>query len=220
MQRDRDKSLQAGKAGTFPVLVDATEAASEGAFVGLGFSPRAVRSLTRRELANSSRVAHLLTPEQWRFVRGVATLKIALGKKDKTAINAALALLRNCIDSADPIWGVSLTTDQAEKYLSGSESIGFLRLLATDFLQKILAGARLVYWIRKSDMQIGPAVYCHDFKTAIAIHLILQDTFRVCPHCNTTFLAERPKQMCCSVECREAHRIARWRAAKRQENKP
>jgi hypothetical protein len=82
-----------------------------------------------------------------------------------------------------------------------------------------LAGVRLTFWHVKRDgagnPQLLPGLYCPDLKTATAARWLLAPDIRVCPHCTKPFLAKRPKQMCDTDKCREAHRVARWRARKR-----
>jgi len=170
-----------------------------------------VRCLSEKELV-ASRVASELTAEEWRFLRGVASLKIALAKQDNLAIDAALSLMH--VDQRE-LKLVIGQTDQ-RKLASGTSTDLVLGLLATSYLAAALKEARLVYWLG-AGWQLRPGLFCPDFKTAVAVHLLLHDTFRVCPRCDKTFVVTHPTQQCCSIQCREAHRIARWRATKRQE---
>jgi hypothetical protein len=179
--------------------------------------------------AKGDNVKKQLTPEQWRFLLGIASLKIALAKKDALAIEKALAYCFPEPTAADvtPEWPAGTIKGGVEgaallmSHAGAQADVSFIlvRLLATSFAARALHRVRLVFWIYGPDPQLGPALYCPEFKTAVAVHLILRDAFRYCPRCQKTFLVEHPTQMCCSIECREAHRIARWRAAKRQENK-
>src|SRR5215469_11698102 len=83
----------------------------------------------------------------------------------------------------------------------------------TQFLEKFLSRTRLTYWVRNGSSELQPAVFCPDLGTAMAVHVILNGAMRVCPHCGTIFTAQHLKQQyTCSVRCREAHRIARFRA--------
>jgi hypothetical protein len=60
-------------------------------------------------------------------------------------------------------------------------------------------------------------LYCPDPMAAIAAKMILGN-IRVCVRCHRAFIAQRAKQNCCRVECREAYRLARWRARKKAES--
>lgn len=64
----------------------------------------------------------------------------------------------------------------------------------------------------------GQAMYCPDLTRALA-YLLFFDGLAVCPHCQKLFAkkAGHPKQACCSVKCRESHRVARWRERKKIE---
>jgi hypothetical protein len=61
-----------------------------------------------------------------------------------------------------------------------------------------------------------PAILCKTFAAAVAFKLFFHG-LGVCPHCANLFIKEHPRQACCSIACREAHRIARWRSRKKLE---
>lgn len=203
-----------------PVLVAASKHEAEGAYVEtLGKPSQLVRRLTWKDLPG--RVADLkkwavesgyFTPEEWNLLTGLSSLKVALPKYDKLAIENALQLVfRHSGAKGNP-------ADNAAFVMS--HPIEAVKLFATGFIGRVLGQARLVYWFHVSDSEIGPGIFCPDIRTAIVVKFILGSSFRVCPHCHTTFLAERKTQMCCTVECREAHRIARWRARQKTGEKP
>lgn len=85
-------------------------------------------------------------------------------------------------------------------------------------ITKLLLEVRIVYWNigKGKTVVVTPGIYCPDYKTAITVKVILDTDFRVCPRCHSPFVAKRPKQQCCSIECREAHRVARWREKQRR----
>ncbi len=97
------------------------------------------------------------------------------------------------------------------------------RNLKRAFLLPALAvafeGVRLTYWHTKPDKQgkrqLLPGLHCPDTKTAAAARWLLDPDIRICTHCQRIFIAKRPKQTAHSVECREAHRVARWHARRR-----
>ncbi len=80
-------------------------------------------------------------------------------------------------------------------------------------------GVRMTFWYTKPDkhgkQRLLPGLHCPDNKTAVAARWLLDRNLRICTHCQTIFLATRPKQTAHSVECREAHRAARWHARRR-----
>lgn len=65
-----------------------------------------------------------------------------------------------------------------------------------------------------------PAIYCEDLKSALYIHtFLLAPTgvvgFRACPYDGAHFFQDRPNQEYCCPAHREAHRVARFRHAKK-----
>ncbi len=82
-----------------------------------------------------------------------------------------------------------------------------------------LDGLRVVFWRTKpnkrGDTRLLPGLFAPNLKTAAAACWLLAPELRVCTHCDRIFIAKRPRQTACKVECREAHRIARFWAKKR-----
>jgi len=82
-----------------------------------------------------------------------------------------------------------------------------------------LEGIKLTFWNTKPERggkpRPMPGLLCPDMKSAVAARWLLAPDRRVCPHCQTIFTTKRPKQTACSIQCREAHRSARWWAIKR-----
>jgi hypothetical protein len=145
------------------------------------------------------KVGKKLSDAEWRELRGLCSFQIALAKGDQLACQEAMFLITG------ERWP-ELMTGSAEEFAQ----------LATEFLTDSIERVRLVYWLEHKSKQVGVGLYCPDFKTAVAVHLLLAGAFRVCPRCHKTFAVRHPKQMCCSIECREAHRVARWRARQKK----
>ncbi len=76
--------------------------------------------------------------------------------------------------------------------------------------------SQLVLWW--TGVRFTPAIWCYDMKTAFYVRALLSAVggkgLRICPHCSKPFVQKRPDQDYCSIAHREAHRVARWRAAK------
>src|SRR6185369_11005232 len=87
-----------------------------------------------------------------------------------------------------------------------------------------LEGVRLVLWKKKEpDRSLGVGLYSPDLRAAFWIHSLMSGTgtakgFRICPKCGKVFWQDRADQDYCSVKCREAHRIERWRAKRKGED--
>ena len=82
-------------------------------------------------------------------------------------------------------------------------------------LSNQLKQVRLVLWYRNGRMI--PALVCPELSAAFLIRTLMSAAganvgIRLCPNCSRVFLQKRPDQNYCSVRCREAHRVARFRA--------
>jgi hypothetical protein len=89
-------------------------------------------------------------------------------------------------------------------------------LLSYEVSEMLNLSSRLVLWW--TGERFTPAIWCDDIKTAFYVRALLSAVggvgLRTCPHCSDLFFQERPDQNYCSIAHREAHRVARWRAAK------
>lgn len=85
-------------------------------------------------------------------------------------------------------------------------------------LTHALRSARLILWREEKGQRLLPAIYCPDTATALYVRALIRiagsRALLICPNCGNPFLQPRPNQDYCSIRCREAHRVARWRAAK------
>jgi len=102
-------------------------------------------------------------------------------------------------------------------YSVGRRAAGEIRLLMSEEISKALESVRLVLWFSPAGFRI--ALYCPHVKTALYVFCLLSFVsgagIAVCPKCGKLFQQQRSNQNYCSIEHREAHRVARWRAAKR-----
>lgn len=89
-----------------------------------------------------------------------------------------------------------------------------------------LSKSRLVLWW--TGKRFLPALFCPDAETGLYVLVLLAKVrgkaLVVCPQCGKPFLRKRSDQNYCSMQHREAHRMARWRASQargkpRRENK-
>jgi hypothetical protein len=101
-------------------------------------------------------------------------------------------------------------------------------LKAPEFKQDLLVkdlscrldDVRLVLW--KTHGRLAPGLLCSDIETAFFVYVLTRAvgaraSLRLCPKCGTTFMQKRGDQEYCSMKCREAHRIERWRAKKKSQ---
>lgn len=90
--------------------------------------------------------------------------------------------------------------------------------LLSELMSRALDSVRLVLW--HSGEQLRPAIYCPEIKHAVYVFLLMRigrgHGWGVCPHCGGFFFKrKRSDQNYCTIAHREAHRVARWRAAKK-----
>jgi hypothetical protein len=88
--------------------------------------------------------------------------------------------------------------------------------LLSQLMSEGLESVRLVLWW--SGNGVRPAIYCPDLKAAVYTFLLTKK-WGVCLHCGDFFIQKRPDQNYCMIAHREAHRVARWRAAKAARSK-
>jgi hypothetical protein len=109
--------------------------------------------------------------------------------------------------------------DMARLFAARGKSFNVLERLLTHTLRN----ARLILWRKEKEQRLLPAIYCPDAATALYVRALLGiaggKALLVCPHCGTPFLQRRSDQDYCSIRCREAHRVARWRAERREQQR-
>lgn len=107
----------------------------------------------------------------------------------------------------------------ARVFSQREKSPNVLERILTHHLRK----ARLILWRAEKEKRLLPAIYCPDNATALYVRALVGiargNALLVCAHCGNPFLQQRSDQDYCSIRCREAHRVARWRAAKRRGNR-
>ena len=196
-----------------------------------------VRVIRDEELSSKSEAGKALwkklePAEQKRFL-GLVALRQALEARDPLATEKLEEMYRKLVpDIRRCSWPTPSPTEQ-ERMTDVIESSmartmaewgtpkppGYLPLLLTRALRR----ARLVLWWHDEQQRFLPAVYCPDVATALyvcaLVRIIGGRALLVCPRCGKPFVQERSDQDYCSIRCREAHRVARWRAAKGKSKK-
>jgi hypothetical protein len=97
---------------------------------------------------------------------------------------------------------------------------GYIEWVLAKELSNRLENVRFVMW--QWEGETGPALFCPDMATALLIRVVMSAVgakagLRLCPKCGQAFLQKRADQDYCSVKCREAHRVERWRAGKKSD---
>jgi hypothetical protein len=83
-----------------------------------------------------------------------------------------------------------------------------------------LENVRLILWKKEPDRKLAPGLFCLSIRSAFWIRALMSGIgttkgFRICPKCGNVFCQKRSDQEYCSMKCREAHRIERWRAKRK-----
>jgi len=218
-----------------PVLMPCSAAEQEGVATWLGDVKETyqyVRVVTQKDLAPKSKknpIRSVLESEKEFFLAVVALIK-GLEEKDQLAIRKArerivlaLGRRRGLRPDSDDVSRVAseLGLQRGEEAIAmelftlGPGQAADIGWLFSSVLSGELDSVRIVLWW--SGKQFRPALYCPDLKSAlytlILLRLVAGRGWGVCPQCGDFFVQKRQDQTYCTVAHREAHRVARWRAA-------
>jgi hypothetical protein len=219
-----------------PILIPCGESEQQGVATWLGDVRQVftyVRVVTQDDLAPNSKrnpIRSVSESDREFFLAVVALIK-GLGDNDRLAIAKArervvLALGRK--------QGVDPNSDDVRRVASelgleaGQEAVAMelftigpgqavdVGWLFSSVVSGELDSVRLVLWWHRK--QFRPALYCPDLKSALFTLVLMKIVsgrgWGVCPQCGDFYVQKRPDQTYCTVAHREAHRVARWRAAK------
>lgn len=207
MQRDMYDAV------TMEIIVPASSSDSEGET--WYDEPVKVRRFTTKDLDRNSvqgkKTSEQIGPQRRDEMLNLASLMRAIKVKDDLAAEKALLQLRAY---RGPIVG-----GVTEALL---KEPGFTQQILVKELSNLLDGVRLVMW-RWSE-GVGLALLCPDLASALLVRVVMSSIgtsagLRICPKCSGVFLQKRADQDYCSVRCREAHRVERWRAGKKSEDR-
>lgn len=114
--------------------------------------------------------------------------------------------------------GFEIAAEEGAQLMALAGVVPARALLAIE-LSRAMQQARLVLWWYEKKERFLPAIYCPDVTTALYVRALLGiakgKALLICPKCSKPFLQKRSDQDYCSIRCREAHRVARWRASKK-----
>jgi hypothetical protein len=225
MQRDTYKTV------TLPILIRCGSEKSEGMATFLtGFeSLRGVRSLTDEDFDRNSKVGlenwKLLSDDDRKRFCGIAELIQAVRAKDSLAASTASQKLQHL--EPDLVDALSQETFQLivafnEGTTTRPDANSFAGLLSRT-LSEATKTVALVLW--RKGTEIIPALYCPTIGVAFYLRALMKSSsgtaFRICPRCGDPYLQQQSNQEYCSIRCREAYRVARWRANKeRKKERP
>jgi hypothetical protein len=211
MQRDPYKTV------TVPILVRCAPDASEGTATSLpGFAGlHPVRPLRDEDLDRHTAIGlrnwkALSETERKRFC-GVVTFMQAAQSGDEVAARRASeeldSLRKGEVRSLERILKQPFASFGRLPFSETSLSLS--RVISSE-----IDSIAFVLWRRSNE--IVPALYCPTLLSAFYLRALLRsasaESLRICPKCGEPFLQTRPNQDYCSLRCREAHRVARWRA--------
>lgn len=198
-----------------PVVMPTDEKHCDGVFL-MGPAPPTdvpVRIIRKAEI-NPGRDRGALSEDEWDFLLGVVSLKSGVQHQDRLEIQKAYAKLsRHMMQELSGKAG-EMPSDALMLYVNAVQNLKMLPDEVSRWVTEALKRVRLVYWLAGKPgtrAQPGIALFCPDFKTALAVKMLVSGAVRECAHCNSPFLAKRPKQQCCTPKCVSAHRYARWK---------
>jgi hypothetical protein len=172
-----------------------------------------VRAFTRKEMDGASALGKNTWRQisRWRKseILHIVSIIRALESNDQQAVQDAILALKARSYAPD-----SLAMRITKRNLNAPE---YPQDTLVYELCRQLDEVRLVLW--KTQGRIAPGILCADVQTAFLVHVLMsavgaKASLRLCPKCGTTFMQKRQDQDYCSVKCREAHRVERWRRKK------
>lgn len=207
VQRDKYKTV------TVPILIYASKESRDGTasflpdFEGL----RPVRILRDKDLTPTGEIWRSITKREQDELIATANLIRAVEKEDSLAARHACAALAG---GKSPELRM-IVLEVAEKVAA------YPQTKLDETISERLKSARLVLWSYRGKPTL--ALFCPDRVTAFFARLLLSRVsgkgLVVCPQCGVPFVQKRPNQEYCSIQHREAHRVARWRAMKTAKNR-
>jgi hypothetical protein len=202
---------------TLPILVEAgtvKEADGLGTFFPANHTGNMfVRLVTADDVIK--RLQKIFSPEEIPLYAGIIKLERAFESGHEGDIVKSLERVRPWIKGYAPVKELNWTSSQGRVSL---ESFGLKRNAVrwnySGLMADLFRKAQLVVWWSDCEERFTPALYCPDWKTA-AFLLVFMKRFRECPKCQTIFVPSSDNVDYCTPAHREAHRVARWRAANR-----
>jgi hypothetical protein len=205
MQRDQYNTV------TIEILVPASPAEADGETYYE--EPVRVRRFTTEDLnRNSTRGKKTWQQiESWKQTEMLNLVDLVRTIRDGDAIATEKALLNLKATRGPIVLGITKAL---------LKEPGFAQQMLVKELSNQLDAIRLVLW--RQEERVAPALLCPDVGSALLVRVVMSAVgatagLRLCPKCGQAFLQKRADQDYCSVKCREAHRVERWRAGKRSE---
>ncbi len=213
---------------TLPVLIPCVFYKQEGVATFLPVdksgAPEPVRAFTSADLNRKSkeRPFRAMTNSELDVFNAICGLIQGLEKKDQFEISRAHAKFVGGFGQREIEDRSEQEQDVEGLFARAFSPEGNPKSMLSLKLSQALASVRLVLW--ESGHGLQPALYCPDPKSALYTFVLMSIFARkkrlsLCPFCGEFFVPGRPDQTYCSVAHREAHRVARWRAAKRSKSK-
>lgn len=166
-----------------------------------------VRSLRDRDLSTKT-MEQLRSKGGAHRVTGLITLARAIEAQDSLAQEKAA--------ERDPTLKVLIRRVRT----AARQDLELPQRRLSQLLSEFLESVQLVLWW--TGKQFLPALYCAGgLEGALLVHTLFsivgwRKGLGVCPYCGSMFRKQRADQDYCSVAHREAHRVARWRGAKKR----
>jgi len=236
--RDQNEAVTDGRG--FAILIESltpTEAVGFATFMEGYTAPFPVRLFEIRDLKNAARALGRLDGERF---SALLAMRGAIEARDGLALEKAVERLKQVRESDQEYQGMAhakkeqrrvferMSRPILERFPDKFPELQLLpesaqspphQMLASEVSRNICLRAQIVLWA--VDYAFRPAIYCDDMRTALYVHtFFIAPTgglgFRSCPHDGQQFFQKRANQEYCCPAHREAHRVARWRANRKQ----
>jgi hypothetical protein len=207
MQRDTYNTV------TVPILIRSSKAWAEGEAFWDDLEEGDERVLVREFTEDDSDQSIPCGKETWNQLSD-------LERRQIVRVGDVLRAMKS--KDADDIEKAMLTLKSSSLLIARlMKEPGFVEESLVLELCRNLYDVRLVMWKRKNGL-LAPGLLCPNVRSAFWILTLwsavgMKAGPRLCPRCGLLFGQKRPDQDYCSIECREAHRVDRWRKKKRSD---
>lgn len=182
----------------------------------INYIPRTVRRFTQADLGKTKRGAETLK-QVGKYQHLLTLVEYLRAERDDDAVAAKNAYEKHLKETRSPL--VQLVARRMMEK-PGVSPRAFARDSIEHTICRSIESVRLVIWQREG--KLAPGLFCPDVSLAFLVHALMSALgpkgnvgLRLCPKCSGPFLQKRKDQSYCSIRCREAHRVQRFRARKK-----
>jgi hypothetical protein len=240
MNRDQYKTVTSKESFALLIPAEKAEAEGEATFLMEFGGPRQVRAVRLEDLR---KYAKALRGTAAAHFGALLALRGALESRDDLALATAMERMSRVYElrkaetpvapELDRQLGevfapfVGMNAEESYKYMAGQRSglnagknpTVLFSYEVSQAVGGLLQNAQIVLWWMNGSFR--QAIYCPDMKVALYIQTFFIAPvsglgFRICPYDGEQFFQKQPNQDYCCPAHRDAHRVARFRAKKKE----